>query len=237
MRVMFFDVADRPVHGGARRASTLGELLTAADVVSIHVDGRPGNAGLFGADEFAQMKSGALFINASRGVVVDDVSLRDHLLSGHLGGAALDVFPVEPKAQGDHFDSVLRGLDNVILTPHIAASTQEAQNEIGWFVANKLVNYDAQGDTGLSVNFPNAQLSPRPGVHRMAYLHHNAPGALAQLDTVISDAGLNISAQALATSGAHGYVLTDVDRRPPQELMTSIDALPSAITVRMLNGA
>ena len=154
MRVVFYDKADRPAHGNARRTRSLAELLEVADVVSLHVDGRPGNAGFFGPAEFAAMKPRSLFINASRGMVVDDQSLRDHLLSGHIAGAALDVFPVEPKAQGDPFESVLRGLDNVILTPHVGGSTQEAQEEIGWFVAEKLARFALEGSTALSVNLP-----------------------------------------------------------------------------------
>ena len=160
MRVVFYDKADRPAHGNARRTRSLAELLEVADVVSLHVDGRPGNAGFFGPAEFAAMKPRSIFINASRGMVVDDLSLRDHLLSGHIAGAALDVFPVEPKAQGDPFESVLRGLDNVILTPHVGGSTQEAQEEIGWFVAEKLARFALEGSTALSVNLPPV-LPPR----------------------------------------------------------------------------
>ena len=145
MRVVFYDTADRPAHGNARRMRSLEELLATSDVVSLHIDGRPGNAGLFGAEQFAEMKPRSMFINASRGMVVDDVALRDYLLSGHIAGAALDVFPVEPKAQGDEFESVLRGLDNVILTPHVGGSTQEAQEEIGWFVSGKLAVLRARG--------------------------------------------------------------------------------------------
>ena len=145
LRVIFFDTADRLAHGNAQRMRTLDELLAKADVVSLHVDGRPGNAGFFGAEQFAKMKPRSLFINAARGMVVDNESLREHILSGHIAGAALDVFPVEPKAQGDEFESVLRGLDNVILTPHVGGSTQEAQEEIGYFVAGKLGRLLARG--------------------------------------------------------------------------------------------
>ena len=154
LRVIFFDTADRLAHGNAQRMKTLDELLERADVVSLHVDGRPGNAGLFGAEQFAKMKPRSLFINAARGMVVDTESLREHILSGHIAGAALDVFPVEPKAQGDEFESPLRGLDNVILTPHVGGSTQEAQEEIGHFVANKLAGFAHEGRTELSVNLP-----------------------------------------------------------------------------------
>jgi D-3-phosphoglycerate dehydrogenase len=210
MSVVFYDKADRPAHGNARRAKSLAELLGVADVVSLHVDGRPGNAGFFGAEEFAAMKPRALFINASRGMVVDYESLRDHLLSGHIAGAAVDVFPVEPKAQGDEFSSVLRGLDNVILTPHVGGSTQEAQEEIGWFVAEKLARFALEGSTALSVNLPPVlppALTPR---HRLGFLHHNVPGVLAELNAVFAAAGDNVVDQTLATRDHLGYVITDV---------------------------
>ena len=135
LRVIFYDTADRLAHGNARKMESLEELLAEADVVTLHVDGRPGNAGLFGAEQFALMKDRSIFINASRGMVIDDDALRENILSGHIAGAAIDVFPVEPKAQGDTFESPLRGLDNVILTPHVGGSTQEAQEEIGGFVS------------------------------------------------------------------------------------------------------
>jgi len=209
MNVVFYDKADRPAHGTARRLRSLEELLNVADVVSLHVDGRPGNAGFFGAEEFAAMRSRSTFINASRGMVVDYESLRDHLLSGHIAGAAVDVFPTEPKAQGDPFDSVLRGLDNVILTPHIGGSTQEAQEEIGWFVAEKLARFALEGSTALSVNLPPV-LPPAltPG-HRLGLLHHNVPGVLADLNNAFAAAGDNVVDQHLSTKDDLGYVVTD----------------------------
>jgi D-3-phosphoglycerate dehydrogenase len=209
MRVVFYDKADRPAHGNARRMASLGELLETADVVSLHVDGRPGNAGLFGAAEFAAMKPRALFINASRGMVVDYDSLRSHVLSGHIAGAAVDVFPVEPKAQGDEFVSVLRGLDNVILTPHVGGSTQEAQEEIGRFVAEKLAGYALQGSTALSVNLPQVLTPALDGEHRLGFLHHNVPGVLANLNAVFAEAGDNVIGQHLSTRDHLGYVVTD----------------------------
>ena len=209
MRVVFYDKADRPAHGNARRLSSLAELLEVADVVSLHVDGRPGNAGLFGADEFAAMKPRALFINASRGMVVDYDSLRSHVLSGHIAGAAVDVFPVEPKAQGDEFESVLRGLDNVILTPHVGGSTQEAQEEIGWFVAQKLAGFAREGSTALSVNLPQVLPPPLPTGHRLGFLHHSVPGVLAELNAVFAAAGDNVIGQHLSTRDQLGYAITD----------------------------
>jgi len=209
LRVIFYDTADRLAHGNARRMRTLDELLAEADVVTLHVDGRPGNAGLFGAEQFAKMKPRSLFINASRGMVVDDLALRENIESGHLAGAALDVFPVEPKAQGDPFESVLRGLDNVILTPHVGGSTQEAQEEIGWFVAGKLAAFVAEGSTALSVNLPAVQPPPLAEGVRLAYLHVNMPGVLAELNAYLAEQGANVTGQYLATRGEQGYVVTD----------------------------
>jgi len=234
MRVAFYDIADRPIHGNARRCSSLDELLGIADVISLHVDGRPGNAGMFGEEQFAKMKPRSLFINASRGVVVDDHALRAHIESGHIAGAALDVFPVEPKAQGDTFESVLRGLDNVILTPHVGASTQEAQEEIGWFVAGKLVGYVTEGSTGLSVNLPNVQLPPRTTGTRLAFLHRNVPGVLATLNGLVGQGSRNLTAQSLATSGEFGYVLSDIQGPVGDDLLREVLAIPGAMTARIV---
>ncbi|HET8961625.1 phosphoglycerate dehydrogenase, partial [Nocardioides sp.] len=215
MRVVFYDKADRPAHGNARRLHSLGELLELADVVSLHVDGRPGNAGFFGADEFAAMKPRSLFINASRGMVVDYDALRSHVLSGHIAGAAVDVFPVEPKAQGESFESELRGLDNVILTPHVGGSTQEAQEEIGWFVAGKLAGFALEGSTALSVNLPQVLPVPLTAGHRLGFLHHSVPGVLAELNAEFAAAGDNVIDQHLATRDQLGYVITDASEPLP----------------------
>ena len=214
-RVIFFDTADRLAHGNARRVGSLDQLLAEADVVSLHVDGRPGNAGLFGAEQFAKMRPRSLFINASRGMVVDDVSLREHILSGHIAGAALDVFPVEPKAQGDPFESALRGLPNVILTPHVGGSTQEAQEEIGYFVSSKLSNYIHGGSTALSVNLPEVAVPRLESGARLALLHHNVPGVLASVNQLLADHQANVNAQYLSTRGEQGYVVTDISMDLP----------------------
>ncbi|MGN6782656.1 MAG: phosphoglycerate dehydrogenase [Marmoricola sp.] len=232
-RVIFFDTADRLAHGNARRVATLDELLAQADVVTLHVDGRPGNAGLFGAEQFAKMKPRAMFINASRGMVVDDVALREHILSGHIAGAALDVFPVEPKRQGDPFESVLRGLDNVILTPHVGGSTQEAQEEIGGFVSTKLVSYVQGGSTANSVNLPEVQVH-NDGAHRITHLHQNVPGVLAHVVTVLGESGANILSQQLATRGEQGYAVIDVEAPLSDEVLKTLSAMPPAIRVRAL---
>ena len=232
LRVIFFDTADRLAHGNAQRMKTLDDLLERADVVSLHVDGRPGNAGLFGAEQFAKMKPRSMFINAARGMVVDTESLREHILSGHIAGAALDVFPVEPKAQGDAFESPLRGLDNVILTPHVGGSTQEAQEEIGHFVANKLAGFALEGRTELSVNVP-AVLAPQ--LHtgtRVCYLHHNVPGVLAEVNALVAESGANVTGQYLATTGEQGYVVTDVDGPLPHDVLDTLGASEHCLWVR-----
>jgi D-3-phosphoglycerate dehydrogenase len=236
LRVIFFDTADRLAHGNARRVGTLDELLEQADVVTLHVDGRPGNAGLFGAAEFAKMKPRSMFINASRGMVVDDVALRENILSGHIAGAALDVFPVEPKAQGDEFQSALRGLPNVILTPHVGGSTQEAQEEIGWFVSGKLASFANGGGTPLSVNLPEVAAPPLENGYRLALLHQNVPGVLASINQVLADQQANITAQYLATRGEHGYVITDVATELPESALTGLRAADSTIWLRSYHG-
>jgi D-3-phosphoglycerate dehydrogenase len=232
LRVIFYDTADRLAHGNARRMPTLDALLAEADVVSIHVDGRPGNAGLFGAEQLAKMKPRSLFINASRGMVVDDVALRENIESGHIAGAALDVFPVEPKAQGDEFESVLRGLDNVILTPHVGGSTQEAQEEIGWFVSGKLASFGAQGSTALSVNLPAVQPPPLTGGVRLAYLHVNVPGVLAELNAYLADQGANVTGQYLATRGEQGYVVSDATESISEPALDKLRSSPQTIWLR-----
>ena len=232
LRVIFYDSADRLAHGNARRVGSLDELLAQADIVSLHVDGRPGNAGLFGAEQFAMMKPGAVFINASRGMVVDDAVLRDHILSGHLAGAAIDVFPIEPKAQGDVFESPLRGLDNVILTPHVGGSTQEAQEEIGYFVATKLHSFVSAGATALSVNLPQVAPPHPEGAFRMGYLHANVPGVLAGISRLLVDTGVNVVGQSLSTRGEQGYVVTDTDTVLPEAALSGLLRLPETIWLR-----
>ena len=231
LRVIFYDTADRLAHGNARKVETLDELLAEADVVTLHVDGRPGNAGLFGAEQFAKMKPRSIFINASRGMVIDDEALRENILSGHIAGAAIDVFPIEPKAQGDTFESPLRGLDNVILTPHVGGSTQEAQEEIGGFVSTKLLEFVRAGKTALSVNLPEVVL-PAPDSFRMAYLHTNTPGVLAGINQLLLDSGVNVLSQALATRGDRGYVLTDTDTAISDETLTHLRRSPDTVWLR-----
>ena len=232
LRVIFYDTADVLAHGNAERVSTMDELLARADVVSLHVDGRPGNAGLFGDAQFRRMKPRSLLINASRGMVVDNVALREHILSGHLAGAALDVFPVEPKKQGEPFESPLRGLDNVILTPHVGGSTQEAQEEIGHFVATKLVSVLSRGDTALSVTMPELSVPPLSGHFRVAHLHRNVPGVVAEINRVLTEEGANVTTQYLSTLGEQGYVVTDVGEPLSDKVVDQLAGLPETIWLR-----
>lgn len=231
-RVIYFDTHDRLAHGNARRVATMDELLAQSDVVTIHVDGRPGNAGLFGAEQFDKMKPRAMFINAARGMVVDTDALRERILSGHIAGAALDVFPIEPKKQGDPFESPLRGLDNVILTPHVGGSTQEAQEEIGGFVSHKLAAYVAAGSTANSVNLPEVNVGPLDG-HRITHLHRNVPGVVAQIVTLLGEAGVNILSQQLATRDKLGYAVVDVASGLSDDVVAQLAALDSTVRVRV----
>jgi D-3-phosphoglycerate dehydrogenase len=235
LSVVFYDTAEKLALGNARRMDTLDELLEAADIVTLHVDGRSGNAGLFGAKQFAQMRPGAVFLNLSRGFVVDYASLRDAIVSGHVSGAAVDVFPVEPKRKGDPFDSELRGLPNVILTPHTGGSTEEAQEAIGQFVSAKLRDYMTTGSTTLSVNVPNLALEQKPGVHRLAYLHRNVPGVLAAVNATLAEHGVNIEGQLLTTSGELGYVVTDAGAPIDPAVADALTSRPESVRLRTLS--
>ncbi len=234
MRVLFFDTADRLALGNARRCGTLDELLAESDVVTLHVDGRSSNSGIFGEAQFTRMRSGSIFLNLSRGFVVDHEALRSHILSGHITGAAVDVFPVEPKAKGEEFVSVLRGLPNVILTPHVGGSTEEAQQDIGNFVAGKLRDYVAEGATSLSVNLPPVALTREPHQTRLLLLHVNTPGVLATVNGLLAEHGVNIEGQLLSTRGSHGYVVTDLAEAPTPEVLAALEALPETVRLQVL---
>ena len=235
MHVSFYDTADKLALGNAQRCSTLDELLETSDVVTLHVDGRPGNSGFFGAEQFARMKPGALFLNLSRGIVVDHGALREQLVSGHLAGAAVDVFPKEPKGRGDEFVSELRGLPNVILTPHIGGSTEEAQSDIGDFVANKLAHYVREGNTTLSVNLPAVALPQGAGTSRIAHVHRNVPGVLAQVNSILAEHQVNIEGQLLSTRGELGYLLTDIGANYAEDVLEQLRAMDATVRLRVLS--
>ncbi|GAA1848220.1 phosphoglycerate dehydrogenase [Microlunatus capsulatus] len=235
MRVLFYDVADKLALGNARRCGSLDELLAEAETVTLHVDGRAGNAGLFGAEQFAKMRPRSLFLNLCRGIVVDHEALREHLVSGHIAGAALDVFAEEPKTAGDPFVSSLQGLPNVILTPHVGGSTEEAQQDIGAYVAGKLADYALAGTTTMSVNLPHVQATDTPERYRVLHVHHNVPGVLATVNGVLADFGVNIEGQTLSTRGQLGYVVTDIGGPFSDELLDKLRALPETVRLRVID--
>ncbi len=235
LRVVFYDTADKLALGNARRCVSLEELLEVADVVSLHVDGRPSNSSFFGEKEFSRMRPGALFLNLCRGFVIDHDALRRHLLSGHLAGAAVDVFRDEPRAAGEEFQSVLRGLPNVILTPHIGGSTEEAQADIGAFVGTKLADFVADGATSLSVNLPQVALPPATGTHRLAHVHRNVPGVMAEINSVLAAHDVNVEAQLLGTRGDFGYALTDIAIDYPEAVVERLREMSPTVRLRVLS--
>lgn len=229
MQVYFYDIADRLALGNAHKCSSLQQLLETAEVVSLHVDGREENVNLFGAEEFAMMRDRALFLNLCRGFVVDLDALRDNLLSGHIAGAAIDVFPEEPKKNGEPFTSVLQGIPNVILTPHVGGSTQEAQEDIGHFVSGKLLDYVRSGSTNMSVNMPELHLDSHVDHARLLHLHKNVPGVLAKVNGVLGEHGVNIERQQLSTRGELGYVVTDTLTALDRDLIEALLDMPETI--------
>ena len=234
MRVIFFDTHDKLALGNARRMNTVEELLAEADVVTLHVDGRASNKGIFGEAEFAQMKPGALFLNLSRGFVVDDVALAARIASGAIGGASIDVFPTEPKGRGDEFVSALRGMPNVILTPHIGGSTEEAQQDIGRFVAGKLRDFVTDGATAMSVNVPGLALPQPPDTNRFILIHRNVPGVMATINGILADHKANVEAQLLGTRGEFGYVVTDISASLTEDMLDQLRGLPETVRLRVV---
>ena len=234
MKVLYYDTADKLALGNARRCISMKDLLAESDIVTLHVDGRASNDSMFGETEFAVMRPGSLFLNLSRGFVVDYAGLGAHIASGHIAGAAVDVFPVEPKGRGDEFVSELRGLPNVILTPHIGGSTQEAQQGIGRFVAGKFRDFMLDGATAMSVNLPGLALPQMPDTSRLIIVHRNVPGVMARINGVLAEHEVNVEAQLLATRGELGYVVTDVSATYTEEMLDQMRALPEAVRLRVL---
>ena len=235
MRVIFHDLSERLALGNARRMRNLDALLAEADVVTLHVDGRKENTNLIGAAQFQQMKEGALFLNLSRGHVVNIGALAQAIQGGRVAGAALDVFPEEPRTNADPFESPLMGLKNVILTPHIGGSTEEAQEAIAEFAAERLLGYLNRGDTTFSVNLPNVQLAEVSGGHRILHIHRNQPGVMAELNRELAGAGLNILGQHLKTDERTGYVITDVDRDYDPDALKALKTVAGTLKFRLLH--
>jgi len=238
MQVRYYDIETKLSLGNALQLSSLKELLKQADVVTLHVPETPQTQWMIGAEELAQMKPGALFINASRGTVVKINALADALKSGLLAGAAIDVFPVEPKGNDEEFESPLRGLDNCILTPHIGGSTQEAQENIGIEVAGKLVRYSDNGSTLSAVNFPEVALPAHEGSRRLLHIHHNRPGMLTRINQLLAEQNINVSGQYLQTDSKVGYVVIDIETPPKSsiadDLLVAMRDIDGTIKARVL---
>ncbi|GAA4424250.1 phosphoglycerate dehydrogenase [Acidovorax lacteus] len=234
MQVVFHDVVHKLPLGNARPAGSLPELLAASDIVSLHVPELPSTQWMLDEPELAMMKPGAILLNASRGTVVRIEPLARALRERRLAGAAIDVFPVEPRTNQDAFTSELRGLDNVILTPHIGGSTVEAQANIGVEVAEKLVRYSDNGTTTSSVNFPEVALPAQAGKHRLLHVHRNVPGVLSEINRVFSEGQVNIAAQYLQTRGGIGYVVTDIDAASSERALQQLSRIPGTLRSRVL---
>ena len=236
MQVLFYDIETKLALGNARAAASLEELLKSSDVVTLHVPETPATREMIGAPQLALMRPGAHLINASRGTVVDVDALAESLRTGHTGGAAVDVFPVEPQGNDDRFDSPLAGIDNVLLTPHIGGSTLEAQDNIGLEVAAKLIRYSDNGSTLSAVNFPEVSLPEHAASTRFLHIHRNVPGVLMQVNEVFSRLGVNIDGQFLRTHPKVGYVVIDVTAGQAQldEIRAELAAIPGTLRTRVL---
>ena len=234
MHVIYYDTLTKLPLGNARQVGTMEELLSTSDVVSLHVPDVPSTRNMMRAEHFAQMKQGGIFINAARGTCVDIDALAAAITSKHLNGAAIDVFPKEPKSNDEEFVSPLRGLFNVILTPHIGGSTLEAQANIGLEVADKFARYSDTGATTTSVNFPEVSLPATPGKHRLLHIHENIPGVLSAINLVFAENGINISGQSLMTNDTIGYLVMEVDAAYSEVALEKLQQINGTIRTRVL---
>lgn len=235
MRVFFYDIENKLSLGNATQVASMSELLNKSDVITLHVPETDSTQNMMGSEEFARMKPGAIFINAARGTVVDIDALCGALESGHIGGAAVDVFPTEPKTNSDPFTSPLQAFDNVILTPHIGGSTQEAQENIGIEVAGKMVKYSDNGSTLSSVNFPEVSLPEHTGTSRLLHIHQNKPGILTKINTIFAEEGINIAGQYLQTNSEYGYVVIDVETEHSEKALEKLKAIEGTLRARILH--
>jgi D-3-phosphoglycerate dehydrogenase / 2-oxoglutarate reductase len=234
IRVIFFDIVSKLPMGNNRSAATLEELLAESDFVTLHVPATAQTQNLVGARELSLMRQGSYLLNASRGSVVDIPALSQALRSGHLGGAAIDVFPQEPESNDDPFQSELRGLKNVILTPHIGGSTSEAQESIGREVGTALTRFVNAGSTTGAVNFPQVELPAQPGTHRILNVHRNVPGVLGEINGIVSGLRANIHSQVLATDAQIGYLIMDLEQDVSNDVRKAIGLLPTNVRTRIL---
>jgi D-3-phosphoglycerate dehydrogenase len=235
MKVYYYDIIDKLTIGNAVLLSSLDELLKISDIITVHVDGNTVNRNLIGAGEFSKMKDGVMFLNLSRGFIVDIDAMAANIKNGKIAGAAVDVFPEEPRSPDDKFFSPLQNLPNVLLTPHIGGSTEEAQYNIAEFVSNKLIEYVKTGSTFTSVNFPRIQLPSLTGSHRLLHIHKNLPGVLSQINAIFARNSVNVESQFLRTNEKIGYVVTDVDKKYKDSLLEDLKNVDHTIKVRILN--
>lgn len=233
MRVYYYDVNDKLALGNAVKCSTLEDLLNVSDVVTLHIDDNKANKNYIGEREISQMKDGALLVNLSRGFVIDIKALVSALKSGKLAGAAIDVYPEEPRSNGEFFTE-LQGLPNVILTPHIGGSTEEAQRDIADFVPNKIMDYINSGNTVDAINFPNIRLPRQENAHRFLHIHKNVPGIMAKIGKVLAKYEMNIAGQYLSTDNEVGYVITDLDKKYNKEVIKALKKVENTIKFRVL---
>lgn len=234
MDVCFYDIVTKLPLGNAHQVKSLKELLSTSDIISLHVPETASTKMMISAKEVSQMKKGAIFINASRGTVADLDAVAEALKAGDLSGAAVDVFPVEPKGNDEEFVSPLRGLDNVILTPHIGGSTMEAQENIGIEVAEKLIQYSDIGSTIAAVNFPEVALPSQADNHRILHIHHNRPGVLSKINAIFSDNDINITGQYLRTTETLGYMVMDVSSDAGELALEKLKEVEGTIKARVL---
>ncbi|PID42847.1 MAG: phosphoglycerate dehydrogenase [Proteobacteria bacterium] len=234
MEVIFYDVVTKLPLGNAKQTGTLNELLDSADIVSLHVPETAATKDMMASEQFARMKEGSVLVNAARGTVVAIPALCEALQSGKLSGAAVDVFPVEPKSNEEEFVSPLREFDNTILTPHVGGSTMEAQENIGYEVAEKLATYSDTGTSVTSVNFPEVALPAHPDKHRLLHIHENVPGVMSEINNVFSENNINISGQFLQTNDRVGYVVVDVDKAYSELALQKLRSVKGTIRCRVL---
>jgi len=234
MKVYLFDIVTKLPLGNATQVNSLKELMQTCDVISLHVPETAQTENMIGAEQISWMKKGSILINASRGTVVDIDALAAALESKHLSGAAVDVFPVEPHANDEEFVSPLRKFDNCILTPHIGGSTMEAQENIGFEVAEKLIRYSDNGSTQTSVNFPEVALPSHPGMHRLLHVHENVPGVMSQINQIFSASGINIRSQYLQTNDKIGYVVMDIAEKDSDIALDKLNDVTGTIRCRVL---
>ncbi|SNR93993.1 D-3-phosphoglycerate dehydrogenase [Methylobacillus rhizosphaerae] len=234
MKVIYFDVIAKLPLGNARQVGSMEELLSQADVVSLHVPELPSTKNMMRAEQFAQMKQGSIFINAARGTCVDIDALAKVIESRHLAGAAVDVFPAEPKSNDEEFQSPLRAFENVILTPHIGGSTQEAQANIGIEVGEKFVRYSDAGSTITAVNFPEVAIPQQPGTHRLLHIHRNVPGVLSAVNSLFARNNINIAAQSMMTRGDIGYMIMDVEASASDAAIEALQTVEGTLRTRVL---